>query len=119
MKVVLADFDYDGAKNAAKELNVSGEVAIAVEVDVGNWESQKKAFEEAVQAFGRINYVFPIAGITERPWLPLTPSEEGYVKPDLAVMDVNATGALYTCALGIQHFQRQKPDKYGFRGEGE
>lgn len=119
MKVALADFNFEGAQNAAKELNASGHVALAIQVDVGDWESQKTAFETAVQAFGRINYVFPIAGITERPWLPFQPCEEKYVKPDLSVMDVNATGALYTCALGVQHFQRQKPDKYGFRGKGE
>jgi NAD(P)-dependent dehydrogenase (short-subunit alcohol dehydrogenase family) len=119
MKVVLADFNIEGADKAAKELNASSQVALAVKVDVGDWESQKRAFETAVQAFGRINYVFPIAGITERPWLPFNPSDEGFVRPDLSVMNVNATGALYTCALGVQHFHRQRPDKYGFRGKGE
>ena len=117
--MVLADRNLKGAEEAAKEFNVSGQVAIAVQIDVADWESQKKGFEAGIQAFGRIDYVFPVAGITERPWIPFEPSSNGFVKPDLAVLDVNATGALYTCALAVQHFQTQKPNKYNFRGKGK
>lgn len=119
MKVVLADRNFQGAEETAKEFNASGQVAVAVQIDVVDWESQKKGFETGIEAFGRIDYVFPVAGITERPWIPFEPSPEGFVKPNLDVIDVNATGALYTCALAVQHFQRQKPNKYGFRGKGE
>ncbi len=121
MNVILADRNIEGAEEAAKEFNsaASRQVATAVQIDVADWESQKKGFEAGVKAFERINYVFPVAGITERPWIPFKPSAEAFVKPDMAVLDVNATGALYTCALAIQHFQGQTPDKSGYRGKGK
>ncbi|KAF5599670.1 15-hydroxyprostaglandin dehydrogenase [Fusarium pseudoanthophilum] len=117
MKVVVADRNLQGAEEACKEFNTKGQAAWAVQADVGDWESQREAFEIAVERLGRVDYVFPIAGITERPWNAKQPSVSGFVKPNLAVLDVNATGALYTCSLAIQQFRNQEPGKYGFRGK--
>ncbi|PCD28660.1 hypothetical protein AU210_011218 [Fusarium oxysporum f. sp. radicis-cucumerinum] len=117
MKVVIADRNLEGAEEACQEFNKGAQVAWAVQADVGDWESQKQAFEVAVEKLGRVDYVFPIAGITERPWNAKQPSGSGFVKPNLFVLDVNATGALYTCSLAIQQFRTQEPGKYGFRGK--
>ncbi|KAF5017646.1 hypothetical protein F66182_10396 [Fusarium sp. NRRL 66182] len=117
MKVVIADCNLEGADKVVEEFNTNGKVAWAVQVDVGDWDSQKKGFEKAVKELGRVDYVFPIAGITERPWNAKQPNGSGFVKPNMAVFDVNATGALYTCSLAIQQFRTQEPSKYGFRGK--
>ncbi|EON98384.1 putative short chain dehydrogenase protein [Phaeoacremonium minimum UCRPA7] len=121
MKIFIADRNLEGAEQVAKELNagLSGQAAWPVQVDVADWESQRKGFEAAVAKLGRIDYVFPIAGISELPWLPKQASTEfaGFQKPNLAVFEVNAYGPLYTSALAIQHFRRQEPNKYGFRGK--
>ncbi|KAF3003937.1 hypothetical protein E8E14_003011 [Neopestalotiopsis sp. 37M] len=117
LKVVIADYDLEGAQAAAGELNKTRKVAWAVHVDVADWDSQLRGFEEAVQLFGRIDYVFAVAGIFERPWLPNRPKQPGFGKPDLAPLDVNGTGALYTTSLAIQQFHRQSLNQHGFRGK--
>ncbi|KAF5651458.1 15-hydroxyprostaglandin dehydrogenase [Fusarium sp. NRRL 25303] len=101
MKVVIADRNLKGAEEACQEFNTKGQVAWAVEADVGDWESQKQAFEIAVERLGRVDYVFPIAGITEKPWNPKQPNGSGFVKPNLAVLN----------------FRTQESGKYGFRGK--
>jgi NAD(P)-dependent dehydrogenase (short-subunit alcohol dehydrogenase family) len=98
-------------------LNKNGRVAWAVDVDVADWESQLKGFEAAVKELSRIDYVYPIAGIGERSWLPNRPDATGFTKPDLTVMDVDANGVLYTAGLAIQQFRRQQPNKHGYRGK--
>lgn len=67
---------------------------MAVECDAGNWDSQLAAFKAAVQAFGRIDYVYPIAGIGEKRFLPNDPSSAEFVKPMLKVIDVDLTGVV-------------------------
>lgn len=53
--------NLEGAQKIASQL---GNGAIAVQVDTGNWDSQLAAFEKAVDEFGRLDYVYPIAGLT-------------------------------------------------------
>jgi hypothetical protein len=77
-----------------------------------------KVFEAAISGFGRIDYVYPIAGIGERPWTPHhTGPKDAFAKPDLSVADVDMKAVLYACSLALQQFRRQEPDKDGFRGK--
>jgi hypothetical protein len=77
-----------------------------------------KVFEAAISEFGRIDYVYPIAGIGERPWTPHhTGPKEAFVRPDLSVTDVDMRAVLYSCSLALQQFRRQELDKDGFRGK--
>ncbi|KAM3414447.1 hypothetical protein BST61_g9612 [Cercospora zeina] len=118
MTVFIADRDLARAEASASELNAKhGQRVYAVQVDVADWNSQVKAFEFAVAKVGHIDYVFAVAGITERPWLPPNSQPTGFQKPDLAVNEVNGTGVLYAAALALQQFRRQEPNKHGFRGK--
>jgi NAD(P)-dependent dehydrogenase (short-subunit alcohol dehydrogenase family) len=119
IKVFVADTDQAGAEKVVQELNKSSSMARAVHVDVSNWNSQAKAFSQAVADFGRIDYVYPIAGIGERAWIPNDPTATGYEMPDLSVIDVDLNGVLYTCGLAIQQFRRQQPGENGFRGKSK
>lgn len=101
------------------ELNKDSHVANCAHVDVANWNSQAKAFSQAVADFGRIDYVYPIAGIGERPWIPNDPGATGFEMPDLSVLDIDLTGVMYTVGLAVQQFRRQEPGKNGFRGKSE
>lgn len=96
-----------------------GQVAWVHEVDVTDWDQQVKAFEAAIAEFGRIDYVYPIAGIGERVWTPNRPNATGFTKPDLAVLDADVIGVLYTVSLALQQFRRQEPSKRGFRGKSK
>src|ERR1700742_2640782 len=94
-------------------------MAKCTEVDTANWNSQAKAFSQAVADFGRIDYVYPIAGIGERVWTPNNPSANEFEMPDLTVLDIDLNGVLYTISLAIQQFRKQEPGKGGFRGKSE
>ena len=96
-------------------------------VDVSNFEIQVDFFKEALKQVptGRIDYVFPNAGIAESTYLadpdPGTaegglPKLETFVKPDLLTIDVNLNGVLYTTSLATQLFRTQ-PLVDGFRGK--
>lgn len=116
----IADRNTEGAKACAASLNGNAKDAVSFgEVDVTDWESQAACFEKALaESGGRIDYVYPIAGIGERVWLPNDPSKKsGFVKPDFAVLDADLNGVLYTVALALQQFRRQEPDSNGFRGK--
>ena len=123
MKVCIADLNIEGAKQLESELNRkwSNDKAFAIKVDVSSWDSQAAAFEEAIKFFGRIDYVFPVAGVAERRALPNQPNATGpFMKPDFTVYDVCGTGMIYSIWLGVQHFRRQKTlNKYGFKGKSE
>lgn len=117
INVCIVDRDIAGAEALAKELNDSGKTkAIAIECNVTDWDSQVAAFDKAVTEFGRIDYVLPIAGVGERRWLKKD-QKETWTKPDLACIDVNLTGPLYTIALAVQQFRRQEKNEHGFRGK--
>jgi NAD(P)-dependent dehydrogenase (short-subunit alcohol dehydrogenase family) len=121
IKVFVADRDLPGAEAVAAELNKNQktQIAWAVRINVADWESQREGFEAAVKQFGRIDYVYPIAGIGEVSWLPNRPGATEFTKPDLSVIDVDGTGVLYTASLAIQQFRRQEVNEYGFRGKSK
>jgi NAD(P)-dependent dehydrogenase (short-subunit alcohol dehydrogenase family) len=100
-------------------LNKNGQVAKCAHVDVLDWNSQAKAFSQAVADSGRIDYVYPIAGVGERPSIINDPSQTGFEMPDLTVLDVDLTGVIYTVSLAVQQFRRQEPSKNGFRGKSK
>ncbi|KAF2209819.1 hypothetical protein CERZMDRAFT_4191, partial [Cercospora zeae-maydis SCOH1-5] len=108
----------DTTQAEASALNAEhGQRAYAVHVNVADWDSQVKSFEIAIAEVGHIDYVFAVAGITERPWLPEDTQPTGFQKPDLSVNEINGIGVLYTAAIAIQQFRRQEPNKHGFRGK--
>ena len=121
IKVFIADRELDGAQKLVDELNnhSNGQVAKCAHVDVASWNSQAKAFSQAVADFGRIDHVYPIAGVGERASIVNDPSQTGFEMPDLSVIDIDLTGVLYTVSLAVQQFRKQQPGKNGFRGKSE
>ncbi|KAK5331689.1 hypothetical protein LTR93_000694 [Exophiala xenobiotica] len=99
-------------------MNKTSQVVWTAEVDVTDWDQQVSAFEKAVNTLGRIDYVYPIAGLSERRSFPNRGKDyKGFEKPDLSVIDVNLTAVLYTVSLALQQFRRQALNKFGFRGK--
>ena len=116
-RVFVADRDAAGAQKVVDEFNKNGKVAAFGQLDVVSWDDQKRVFEEAVELYGRIDYVYPIAGVGERHgFIKNDGATKGFKKPDLSTIDIDLTGVLYTVSLGIQQFRRQEP-KDGFRGK--
>ena len=105
---------------AQKLMSSGAPEAISVQFNASDWDSQVDAFQKAVDTFGRIDYVFPIAGIGERKAVKNDPKAVvGFEKPDLSVVDVDLTGVLYTAFLAIQQMRRQEKDSSGYRGKSE
>ncbi|KAI7333315.1 hypothetical protein KC315_g4264 [Hortaea werneckii] len=114
-KVAIADLNYTHAKDVATAL---GPQVIAYEVDAASWDSQTKAFQQALEDLGgRVDFVCPIAGIGEKRSIPNDPTNNGFVKPDLACLDVDLYGVTYTISLAVQQMRRQKRDEKGIRGK--
>jgi NAD(P)-dependent dehydrogenase (short-subunit alcohol dehydrogenase family) len=123
--VFIADYNIQGASALVAELNKKNEQGIsenkaeAGQLDVTDWNQQVQAFEKAITAFGRIDYVYPIAGIGEKAWIKNDLDAKGFEAPDLTCLDVDLKAVLYTCSLAIQHFRRQEPNNHGFRGKSK
>ncbi|KAI7483798.1 hypothetical protein KC351_g4912 [Hortaea werneckii] len=114
-KVAVADLNYAHAKDVATAL---GPQVNAYEVDAASWDSQMKAFQQALEDLGgRIDFVCPIAGIGERRSIPNDPTSTGFVKPDLTCLDVDLYGVTYTVSLAVQQMRRQERDEEGVRGK--
>ena len=124
IKVFVADANGPGVQSVADELNTTSasgsQLVWVTQCDVCDWDSQRSAFEAAINVFGgQINFVLPIAGIAERRSFPNKPRSQGFEKPDLKVIDVNEIAVIYTVSLAVQHFRRMDVDKHGFRGKSE
>lgn len=95
-----------------------------VRCDVTKWEDQLQLFAEAASFTGKVDYVVANAGICLKDEVftfsgRLQSRFAGYrlifpkgkdrepTKPDMAVVDVNLKGALYTTKLALHYFLKQ------------
>lgn len=74
-------------------------------------------FKSALSSVKRLDFVFANAGMGESAYLPSGVSSPGdWVEPNLATINVNVIGVLYTTNLAVQVFKAQ-PVVDGFRGK--
>ncbi len=79
-----------------------------IHVDVADWASQRALFDGAVAAYGRVDLVFANAGIGDRNtvWTDVLDADGALAAPDLKVVDVCLTGAIYTSKLALHHMRK-------------
>jgi NAD(P)-dependent dehydrogenase (short-subunit alcohol dehydrogenase family) len=99
-RIAVLDLEEAAAKQAAEELG-SGHVGIGC--DVADLTSCRRAAEEAIAAFGKIDILINNAGITQ----PLKLMDIGPENWQL-VVDVNLTGVLYLSQAFIPHMRTRK-----------
>ncbi|WP_010283664.1 SDR family NAD(P)-dependent oxidoreductase [Bacillus timonensis] len=63
-KVVIADFNVDGAKAAAQDIKSRGGEAVGIFLDAGDENSIKEAIKFTVKQFGTINVLYNNVGST-------------------------------------------------------
>lgn len=63
-KVVIADFNVEGAKKVAENIKKSGGEATGIFLDAGKEESIKEAVDTTVDAYGTINILYNNVGLT-------------------------------------------------------
>lgn len=63
-KVVIADFNEKGAKDAAEKIKRHGGVASSIFLDAANGESIKTAVDFTIEQYGKLNILFNNVGLT-------------------------------------------------------
>jgi len=100
-KVVMADFNIEGAKEAADKINNQGGEASAVFLDASKEESIKSAIDYTVEQYGTINVLYNNVGVTN------LQKDLDVVNIDLdewdRLMNVNAKSVLLGARFAIPH----------------
>jgi NAD(P)-dependent dehydrogenase (short-subunit alcohol dehydrogenase family) len=106
--VVLADLDRASGEGAARAIaEASGQQALYVQCDVTDEDSQRQAFAQTIEAFGKVDGVLAAAGVSSANYVsgrvssPNADPEAGHlVNKPLAdwqkVLDVNLSGVMLT-----------------------
>jgi NADP-dependent 3-hydroxy acid dehydrogenase YdfG len=123
--VFIADINIDAAQSFVNDINSKKpDTAYCAKCDVNSWDDLTSAFSKALQIFDRLDYVFPIAGLTERQVIPKASEQQdvrknGFTKPDLTVFDTNGTGMINLVLIAVQAFrgQEKRSELGGMRGK--
>ncbi|KAK0462633.1 uncharacterized protein EV420DRAFT_1619137 [Desarmillaria tabescens] len=121
-KVVIGDKNIGGAQATVDEIVGAGGLAVCASCDVSVWDDVVALFELAMKAYGAIDVVvsfrssvpsikagfIPCAGVTEigRFGVVKFDTNGRPLKPNLATLDINLIGTLYTAHLA-QHYLAQ------------
>ncbi|ASS67544.1 MULTISPECIES: SDR family NAD(P)-dependent oxidoreductase [unclassified Paenibacillus] len=100
-KVVIADFNVEGAKAAAENIKAQGGEAVGVFLDAGDEVSIQEAVEFTVKQYGMITVLFNNVGLTN------LKKDLDAVNVDLdewdRLMNVNLKSVLLGCRFAIPH----------------
>lgn len=100
-KVVIADFNVEGAKQAAEAIKAEGGEATGVFLDAGNGDSIKAAVDFTIEQYGKLNVLFNNVGLTN------LQKDLDVVNMDLdewdKLMNVNTKSVLLGCRYAIPH----------------
>lgn len=100
-KIVIADFNDDGAKKEAEFITKNGGEAIGIFLDAAKQESIKDAVEFTVKHYGKIDILFNNVGLTN------LEKDLDVVNIDLdewdRLMNVNVKSVLLGCRFAIPH----------------
>lgn len=103
-KVVIADFNVDGAIEAAKNIQLRGGEAVGIFVDAAKETSIQEAIEYTAQRYGKLTCLFNNVGLTN------LKKDLDIVHVDLdewdRLMNVNLKSVLLGCRFAIPHMIR-------------
>lgn len=100
-RVVIGGRDEIAANKAIEKIRESGSEAIFVHTDLRDVEDCKKLFDEAYQAFGKIDGFFNYAGIT-----PVSPLDTCDQETFDDVMNINFRAAFFCCQKCIEYMRK-------------
>jgi NAD(P)-dependent dehydrogenase (short-subunit alcohol dehydrogenase family) len=102
--VVLGARRADRLRMLAKELETSGNKALAVTTDVSQCEQVRALVDAAVRTYGRVDVMINNAGL-----MPQAPLERLKVDEWDRMIDVNLKGVLYGIAAALPHSSARSP----------
>ena len=108
-KVVLADLNEDAINKAAEEIKANGGDALAVKVDVTNYEEVVACCAKAAEVFGTIDILVTCAGGAELRLLniPNAPYHELPIESIDFGIDLNLKGAMYFQHAAFKYMAKQ------------
>ena len=102
-KVVLISRTKDELEQVVKEIKEAGGEATALEADISDSKTLKKAIDETVSKYGRLDVVFANAGVNGT-WAGIEDlSEEDFRK----TVDINLVGTFLTIKHTVPHLKKQ------------
>ncbi len=104
--IVISDINIQKAEETAQEIRSLGREAMAVQVDVANFQEVEKMVEGIVEKFSRIDILINNAGIT-RDKLILRMSEEDWD----AVIRINLKGTFNCTKAALKYMSKQRSGK--------
>ncbi len=104
--MVVSDINLEKAEETANEIDSIGRKALAVKVDVANWNDVERMVEVILEKFAKIDILVNNAGIT-RDKLILRMTEEDWD----AVLNVNLKGTFHCTKAVVRHMAKQRSGK--------
>jgi 3-oxoacyl-[acyl-carrier protein] reductase len=104
--IVVSDINLEKAEETAKEVRSIGQKAMAVRVDVANWNDVERMVEVILEKFAKIDILVNNAGIT-RDKLILRMTDEDWD----AVLNVNLKGTFHCTKAVVRHMAKQRSGK--------
>jgi len=104
--IVISDINLEKAEETAKEVEVIGQRAMAIKVDVANTNDVECMIEAVLERFGQIDILVNNAGIV-RDKLILRMTEEDWD----AVLNVNLKGTFNCTKAVVKHMSKQRRGK--------
>lgn len=100
-KVAIVDLNLEDAEQLASL--IGEERAIGISADVGNEDEMKRAYEQTIERFGRVDIVFANAGRNGT----ITPIEHLSLEDWNGVVETNLTGTFLTVKHAIPHLKER------------
>ncbi len=104
--IVVSDIDLDGAKACVKEIEATGQKAIAVKTNVANLEDAEELVKQSIDAFGKFDILVNNAGIT-RDNLIMRMDEASWD----SVIEVNLKGTFNCIKAATKPLMKQRSGK--------
>jgi len=104
--LVISDINLQKAEETAKEIESIGRKAMAIKVDVANFDDVNRMTHAVIERFGHIDILINNAGIT-RDKLILRMTEEDWD----AVLNINLKGTFNCTKAVVRHMAKQRSGK--------
>jgi 3-oxoacyl-[acyl-carrier protein] reductase len=104
--LVISDINLEKAEETAKEIESIGRKAMAIKVDVANFDDVNQMTQAVIERFGHIDILINNAGIT-RDKLILRMTEEDWD----AVLNINLKGTFNCTKVVVRHMAKQRSGK--------
>src|SRR4030042_6291929 len=104
--IVVSDINLEKAEETAKEIEETGQRAMAIKVDVAHSEEVERMVQTILERFGHIDILVNNAGIA-RDKLILRMTEEDWD----AVLNVNLKGTFNCTKAVVRHMSKQRSGK--------